>query len=28
VTGLVRGLEASLGYIMDLSRNYMDDDND
>jgi|TARA_R110000823_G_scaffold209730_3_gene339876 hypothetical protein len=29
VTGLVRGLETSLGYVMDLSRNYMeDDDND
>jgi hypothetical protein len=29
VTGLIRGLDASLSYITDLSRNYMeDDDND
>ena len=29
VTGLIRGLDASLSYINDLSRNYMeDDDND
>ena len=28
VVGLIRGLEASLGYINDLSRNYLDDDND
>ena len=29
VTGLIRGLESSIQYIEDLSRNYMeDDDND
>ena len=28
VTGLIRGLESSLSHIEDLSRNYMEDDND
>ena len=28
VVGLIRGLEASVGYIEDLSRSYMKDDND
>ena len=28
VTGLIRGLNASLSYLTDLSRNYMEDDND
>ena len=28
VVGLIRGLEANLMYINDLSRNYLDDDND
>tara|TARA_R110000772_G_scaffold123192_1_gene229431 strand:+ start:5902 stop:6099 length:198 start_codon:yes stop_codon:yes gene_type:complete len=28
VVGLIRGLEANLMYIDDLSRNYLDDDND
>ena len=28
VTGLIRGLNASLTHISDLSRNYMEDDND
>ena len=28
VTGLIRGLEACLTYVEDLSRNYMEDDND
>ena len=28
VTGLIRGLDASLSYISDLSRNYMEDDDD
>tara|TARA_B100000780_G_scaffold207642_1_gene147948 strand:- start:1292 stop:1489 length:198 start_codon:yes stop_codon:yes gene_type:complete len=28
VVGLIRGLQTSLSYIKDLSRNYMDDDND
>tara|TARA_R110002051_G_scaffold90450_1_gene159312 strand:+ start:142 stop:342 length:201 start_codon:yes stop_codon:yes gene_type:complete len=27
VTGLIRGLESSLAYIEDLSRNYMEDDD-
>ena len=28
VVGLIRGLEASKSYIEDLSRNYMDDNDD
>jgi hypothetical protein len=28
VVGLIRGLEASKSYIEDLSRNYMDNDDD
>tara|TARA_R100000995_G_C3394457_1_gene81996 strand:+ start:29 stop:226 length:198 start_codon:yes stop_codon:yes gene_type:complete len=28
VVGLIRGLEASVGYLEDLSRSYMEDDND
>ena len=28
VTGLIRGLESSITYIEDLSRNYMEDDNE
>jgi hypothetical protein len=28
VVGLIRGLESSKSYIEDLSRNYMDDDDD
>lgn len=28
IVGLIRGLEASKSYIEDLSRNYMDDDDD
>lgn len=28
VTGLIRGLESSVSYIEDLSRNYMEDDDD
>ena len=28
VVGLIRGLETSKSYIEDLSRNYMDDDDD
>ena len=28
VVGLIRGLEASKSFIEDLSRNYMDDDDD
>jgi uncharacterized protein (UPF0297 family) len=28
VTGLIRGLESSIQYIEDLSRNYMEDDDD
>tara|TARA_R100000541_G_scaffold58829_1_gene70794 strand:- start:790 stop:990 length:201 start_codon:yes stop_codon:yes gene_type:complete len=28
VTGLIRGLESSLSHIEDLSRNYMEDDDD
>ena len=28
VVGLIRGLEASKSYIADLSRNYMDNDDD
>tara|TARA_R110000796_G_C14325477_1_gene408434 strand:+ start:142 stop:339 length:198 start_codon:yes stop_codon:yes gene_type:complete len=28
VVGLIRGLGANLLYIEDLSRNYLDDDND
>jgi hypothetical protein len=28
VTGLIRGLEAGLSYIEDLSRNYMEGDDD
>jgi|TARA_B110000977_G_scaffold176400_1_gene232092 hypothetical protein len=28
VVGLIRGLQTSLSYVKDLSRNYMDDDND
>ena len=28
VVGLIRGLQTSLQYVKDLSRNYMDDDND
>ena len=28
VTGLIRGLNASLTHISDLSRNYMEDDDD
>lgn len=27
VVGLIRGLEASVGYIEDLSRSYMEDDD-
>ena len=27
-TGLIRGLQISLSYIEDLSRSYMEDDND
>ena len=27
VTGLIRGLESSLSHIEDLSRNYMEDDD-
>ena len=27
ITGLIRGLEASIEYIEDLSRNYMEDDD-
>jgi len=28
VVGLIRGLQTGLAYIKDLSRKYMDDDND
>jgi uncharacterized protein (UPF0297 family) len=28
VVGLIRGLEATKSYIEDLSRNYMEEDND
>jgi len=28
IVGLIRGLEASKSYIEDLSRNYMDDNDD
>ena len=28
ITGLIRGLEACHNYVEDLSRNYMDEDND
>ena len=28
IVGLIRGLEASKQYVEDLSRNYMDKDND
>ena len=28
LVGLIRGREASVGYIEDLSRRYMEDDND
>ncbi len=28
LVGLIRGLEASIGYIEDLSRSYMENDND
>ena len=28
IVGLIRGLEASKQYVEDLSRNYMDEDND
>lgn len=28
IVGLIRGLEAGKSYIEDLSRNYMDDDDD
>ena len=28
VVGLIRGLQTSLSFVKDLSRNYMDDDND
>lgn len=28
VVGLIRGLQTSLSYVKDLSRNYMDDDDD
>ena len=28
VVGLIRGLESSKQYVVDLSRNYMDDDDD
>ena len=28
MTGLIRGLETSLSYIEDLSRNYMEDDDE
>jgi hypothetical protein len=28
IVGLIRGLEASKSYIEDLSRNYMDNDDD
>ena len=28
VTGLIRGLKSSISHIQDLSRNYMDEEND
>ena len=28
IVGLIRGLEASKGYVEDLSRSYMEDDDD
>ena len=28
VAGLIRGLESSIAHIQDLSRNYMEDDDD
>ena len=28
ITGLIRGLEACYTYVEDLSRNYMDEEND
>ena len=28
VTGLIRGIEASLSYMEDLSRNYMEDEDE
>ena len=28
ITGLIRGLKTSIEYIEDLSRNYMEDDDD
>jgi len=28
VTGLIRGLKSSISHIQDLSRNYMEDDNE
>ena len=28
VAGLIRGLESSISHIQDLSRNYMEDDNE
>ena len=28
MTGLIRGLETSISYIEDLSRNYMEDDDE
>tara|TARA_R100000458_G_C8196757_1_gene188616 strand:- start:98 stop:295 length:198 start_codon:yes stop_codon:yes gene_type:complete len=28
IVGLIRGLKSSISYIEDLSRNYMEDDND
>jgi hypothetical protein len=28
VTGLIRGLKSSISHIQDLSRNYMEDDDD
>ena len=28
VAGLIRGLESSIAHIQDLSRNYMEDDNE
>tara|TARA_R100000781_G_C3973567_1_gene91023 strand:- start:282 stop:479 length:198 start_codon:yes stop_codon:yes gene_type:complete len=28
IVGLIRGLKSSIAYIEDLSRNYMEDDND
>lgn len=28
VVGLIRGLESAKAYVNDLSRNYMDEDND